>query len=143
MRYGWKKQTQLVSQQQQGKLIMKGPIKDDETLLNLRDVQTGKTVLAHGGSVAWNEYRRRWIMIAVEIMGSSFLGEVWYAEADTPLGPWVYARRSSLMTTTAFTTPSITSCSTSKAEESSISREPTRRLSQATRIRRPGTTTTS
>ena len=93
VRYGWKKQTQLVSQQQQGKLIMKGRIKDDETLLNLRDVQTGKTVLAHGGSVAWNEYRRRWIMIAVEIMGSSFLGEVWYAEADTPLGPWVYARK--------------------------------------------------
>ena len=54
---------------------------------------TGKTVLAHGGSVAWNEYRRRWIMIAVEMMGSSFLGEVWYAEADTPLGPWVYARK--------------------------------------------------
>ena len=26
-------------------------------------------------------------------MGSSFLGEVWYAEADTPLGPWVYARK--------------------------------------------------
>jgi hypothetical protein len=26
-------------------------------------------------------------------MGSSFLGEVWYTEADTPLGPWVYARK--------------------------------------------------
>jgi hypothetical protein len=33
-------------------------------------------------------------MIAVESFGStSFLGEVWYAEADTPLGPWVYARK--------------------------------------------------
>ena len=32
-------------------------------------------------------------MIAVEAMGSSLLGEVWYAEADTPLGPWVYARK--------------------------------------------------
>ena len=32
-------------------------------------------------------------MIAVEVFGSSFLGEVWYAEADTPLGPWVYARK--------------------------------------------------
>jgi len=93
LRYAWKKQTQLVSQEQQGKLIKTGRIKKDETLLNLRDVLTGKTVLAHGGSVAWNEYRRRWIMIAVEAMGSSFLGEVWYAEADTPLGPWVYARK--------------------------------------------------
>ena len=32
-------------------------------------------------------------MIAVELLGSSMLGEVWYAEADTPLGPWVYARK--------------------------------------------------
>jgi hypothetical protein len=33
-------------------------------------------------------------MIAVEVGGeSSNLGEVWYAEADTPLGPWAYARK--------------------------------------------------
>ena len=51
-------------------------------------------MLAHGGSVYWNAYRGRWVMIAVESFGStSFLGEVWYAEADTPLGPWVYARK--------------------------------------------------
>jgi hypothetical protein len=49
--------------------------------------------MAHGGSIYWNEHRKRWVMIAVEIMGTSFLGEVWYAEADTPLGPWVYARK--------------------------------------------------
>jgi hypothetical protein len=93
LRYGWKKQTQLLSQEQQGKLVRAGRIKDDETLLNLRDVLTGKTVLAHGGSVSWNAYRRRWVMIAVEALGSSFLGEIWYAEADTPLGPWVHARK--------------------------------------------------
>src|SRR5262249_13521401 len=69
-------------------------IKPEEALLNLRDVETGKTVLAHGGSVYWNAYRGRWVMIAVESFGSSsFLGEVWFAEADTPLGPWVYARK--------------------------------------------------
>jgi hypothetical protein len=33
-------------------------------------------------------------MITVEAGGSSsFLGEVWFAEADSPLGPWVYARK--------------------------------------------------
>jgi hypothetical protein len=61
--------------------------------LHLRDVETGKAVTAHGGSVSWNDYRKRWVMIAVEILGSSVLGEVWFAEADTPLGPWVYARK--------------------------------------------------
>ncbi|HEX6985797.1 MAG TPA: hypothetical protein VF170_10480, partial [Planctomycetaceae bacterium] len=51
-----------------------------------------KPVLAHGGSVYWNEYRGRWVMVFVELFGSpSHLGEVWYAEADTPVGPWVYA----------------------------------------------------
>ena len=50
--------------------------------------------MAHGGSVYWNGYRNRWVMITVESYGStSMLGEIWYAEADTPLGPWVYARK--------------------------------------------------
>jgi hypothetical protein len=93
LRYSWKTQTQQVSQEQQGKLESAGLIKSGETLLYLRDILTGKRVLAHGGSVSWNSYRRRWVMIAVEEFGSSFLGEVWYAEADHPLGPWVYARK--------------------------------------------------
>ena len=32
-------------------------------------------------------------MITVESSAHSMLGEVWYSEADTPLGPWVYARK--------------------------------------------------
>jgi len=56
-------------------------------------VDSGETVLAHSGSVYWNAYRRRWVMIAVQVFGSSVLGEVWYAESDTPLGPWVFARK--------------------------------------------------
>ncbi|MHC4332150.1 MAG: hypothetical protein ACYSWW_29005, partial [Planctomycetota bacterium] len=33
-------------------------------------------------------------MITVQQFGnSSALGEVWYAEADTPVGPWAYARK--------------------------------------------------
>jgi len=32
-------------------------------------------------------------MIVQQSWGTSFLGEIWYAEADTPLGPWVYARK--------------------------------------------------
>jgi hypothetical protein len=94
LRYGWKRNTQVLPQEQQNQLISAGRIKPQEAILNLRDVETGKTVLGHGGSVYWNPYRGRWVMIAVESFGStSFLGEVWYAEADTPLGPWVYARK--------------------------------------------------
>src|SRR5262249_344153 len=35
----------------------------------------------------------RWVLIAVQTFGTSLLGEVWFAEADTPLGPWVFARK--------------------------------------------------
>jgi hypothetical protein len=45
---------------------------------------SGKAVLLHGASVRWNAYRKRWVMVGVEVMGASMLGEVWYAEADRP-----------------------------------------------------------
>lgn len=32
-------------------------------------------------------------MIAGESGGTSPLGEIWYSEADTPLGPWAYGRK--------------------------------------------------
>jgi len=94
LRYGWKTDTQLVRQEQEIKLIAARQITPEESLLSLRDIDSGKAIVAHGGSVYWNHYRQRWVMIAVESYGStSYLGEVWYAEADTPLGPWVYARK--------------------------------------------------
>jgi hypothetical protein len=58
------------------------------------DAQSGRKVTPHGGSVYYNSYRGKWIAIFVEAGGeSSYLGEVWYAEADTPVGPWAYARK--------------------------------------------------
>jgi hypothetical protein len=60
----------------------------------LYDIESGGAVKPHGGSVFWNEYRGKWIMITVQSGGdSSYLGEVWYAEADTPVGPWCYGRK--------------------------------------------------
>ena len=92
-RYGWKKNTPLVGQTEQGRLVRAGRLKPEDALLHLRDADSGKEVVAHGGSVCWNAYRRRWVLIAVQTFGTSLLGEVWYAEADTPLGPWVHARK--------------------------------------------------
>jgi hypothetical protein len=57
------------------------------------DVETGKPVRIHGGSVRWNAHRKKWILIAVESGGTSFLGEVWYSEADQPTGPWPRVRK--------------------------------------------------
>ena len=58
------------------------------------DVQSGKEIAPHGGSVYFNAYRHKWISIFLQSGGeSSYIGEVWYAEADTPVGPWAYARK--------------------------------------------------
>ncbi|MEX2577954.1 MAG: hypothetical protein WD342_02760 [Verrucomicrobiales bacterium] len=49
----------------------------------------GASVDPHRGSIAWNEFRGRWVTIFCEENGDpSPLGEIWYAEADSPLGPW-------------------------------------------------------
>lgn len=93
LRYAWKRDTPAVGSSDEPKLIEAGHIKAGEALLQLRDVDTGKAVRAHAGSVCWNRYRGRWIMITAEVGGSSYLGETWFAEADTPLGPWVYAKK--------------------------------------------------
>jgi hypothetical protein len=46
----------------------------------------------HSGTVQWNKYRKRWLLLAGQLAGkSSFLGEVWYAEARHPTGPFAKA----------------------------------------------------
>ena len=60
-----------------------------EPKLNLKDAATGASVGNHGGSVFWNAHRQRWVMIVLQKLGkASVVGEVWYAEAKTPTGPW-------------------------------------------------------
>ncbi len=93
LRFAWKRGTAAVAGKLRKKLIQQKELREDEGLIDLKDVQTGKSVAAHGGSVYWNEYRQRWVAIILESFGSSLLGEIWYAESDTPLGPWVYARK--------------------------------------------------
>ena len=55
--------------------------------------QTGDQITPHNGSVAWNQHRNRWILIFGQLFGRSLLGEVWYAEALSPVGPWSAARK--------------------------------------------------
>lgn len=58
------------------------------TTVHFFDVDTGAPIDARVLSLTWNKFRRRWIAILWR-----FSGEVWYAEADTPEGPWSYARK--------------------------------------------------
>lgn len=49
----------------------------------------GADVKPHSGSIAWNPFRKRWVTVFMEKFGKpSAFGEIWYAEADAPTGPW-------------------------------------------------------
>ncbi len=46
-------------------------------------------VKPHTGHIAWNGFRQRWVTVFMQNGGKpSRLGELWYAEADAPTGPW-------------------------------------------------------
>jgi hypothetical protein len=56
---------------------------------SLASAVEGKPVKPHSGSIAWNGFRKRWVTVFMETFGKpSAFGELWYAEADTPTGPW-------------------------------------------------------
>lgn len=86
--YAWRRGVLPIGPGEQEQFINNGILKREETPFQLTDAATGNAIRAHGGSVNWNEHRKCWIAITVQLMGSSMLGEVWYAEAPTPTGPW-------------------------------------------------------
>lgn len=93
--FGWKRNTPPLTSDQQQALIESGAMRADESPQRLIDIETDQPVLLHGGSVNWNAYRKKWLMIGLQGRGTSFLGEVWYAESDGPApeGPWRLARK--------------------------------------------------
>ncbi len=90
--WSWKKNTAPITQDNEKRLISRDLIKADQAKLQLKTDQ-GKELVLENGSVRWNEYRKKWILIGTQRNGDSFLGEVWYAEASSPTGPWTTAKK--------------------------------------------------
>ena len=87
--WAWKRDASPLSDAQWAELVKLGKVKPNEAWNRLSDAASGERVSAHTGSVAWNAFRRRWIMVlSQEHGGASCLGEVWYAEAERLEGPW-------------------------------------------------------
>lgn len=60
-------------------------LKPQESLVDAEGVK----VKPHSGSIAWNEFRKRWVTVFMQNFGKpSVFGEIWYAEAKAPTGPW-------------------------------------------------------
>lgn len=91
--WGWKKATDYLNPIQLDDWVKRGLLPREEARLLLFDVFTGTPVLAHRGTCEWNNFRRCFVMIFTQFAGTSFLGEVWYAESDSLLGPWGYAQK--------------------------------------------------
>lgn len=91
--WAWKKNTAVLSNREQKELIDAGLMKAEESPQFVKNIDDDKPITLHSSTVTFNEYRNKWIMIALEIEGTSKLGEVWYAEADQPEGPWNYAKK--------------------------------------------------
>jgi hypothetical protein len=54
----------------------------------------GEEIKPHRGAIAWNAYKKRWVAIFTQKDGKpSRLGEIWYAESESPLGPWQKATK--------------------------------------------------
>ena len=92
--YRWRKGGSPLSYDEAQRLVKSGELKPSENPFQIREFPSGKLVHPAGGSVYWNAFRKRWTMILEESFGvSSYVGEIWFAEADTPVGPWVYAKK--------------------------------------------------
>ena len=72
----------------EARLRQAGQITAAEAQFQPTDAATGQPVELHRSSVRWNAHRQRWVMIACQRGGTSYLGEIWYLEAPAPTGPW-------------------------------------------------------
>ena len=89
----WRTDGNPVSQKEERDLLKNGRLKPDEARYQLTDAEDSQPVELHHASIHWNEFLKRWILIGVQTGGRSFLGEVWFAAADSPFGPWRQANR--------------------------------------------------
>lgn len=88
----WRWQTELlpVDSKTEAHWISEGKLNPEDARFCPADAAaSSERVVLHSGSVRWNEYRRRWVLLAGQIHGKpSLLGEVWYAESESPTGPF-------------------------------------------------------
>ncbi len=93
LQFAWRKDTVPADIAAQWKWIAEGKMTQQEACFVPLDVDSQKPVRMHRGSVAWNAFRNKWIMIGCQQGGTSMLGEIWYAESPTLAGPWKSAKK--------------------------------------------------
>jgi hypothetical protein len=92
--WGWKKNTAPVNDGVQKRLLQSGELPENDRWWHLMDPITGEEVLSVAGTLFYNNYRGKYVLVIDQFFGNnSLLGEIWYAESDTIHGPFAYARK--------------------------------------------------
>ena len=89
--WNWQKKEPPTTQREEAALLREGKISATQARYALREAATGKPVFLCWGSIAWNAFRQRFLLIGLQHGRGddpSRMGEVWYAESDSPTGPW-------------------------------------------------------
>lgn len=90
----WRPGMIRMTRELEAQLVRTGELHENERKLQMRTADSDRRWTLHTASIAWNDFRKRWIMIGLEVGGeSSMLGEVYYCEAEDLLGPWSPAKK--------------------------------------------------
>jgi hypothetical protein len=88
--YRWQSAARPTTAAEEAELVRSGKLGASKARSTVRKA-AGGSVAMHRASIQWNEHRRRWVMIgnaSGDRGAASYLGEVWYAEAEHVTGPW-------------------------------------------------------
>ena len=92
--WGWKRDTAALGTPELLKLFDKNDLGPEGAWPSPRDVESKQPLVLALQSVHYNNFRKRFVGIGMQLGGkSSYLGEIWYSEADRPEGPWRWARK--------------------------------------------------
>lgn len=89
LEYSWRRETEPTGIADEDRLESAGLIRASERRFDLRDEATRVRIRPASGTVSWNDWRGRYVAVFVQSYGRhSVLGDVWYADSPSPLGPW-------------------------------------------------------
>ncbi len=87
--WSWKANASPVNDKQWEELRKANRVRPDESWNWVVDAKGGKHIANHNGTIGYSPFRKRYFMILLQSGGdTSYLGEVWYAEAEKLEGPW-------------------------------------------------------
>jgi hypothetical protein len=89
VRYSWRRGGIGIDAKIQAGLLKQNVLLPEQALFAPVDLDSGKRVTNFNGAITFNRYKKRWIAINQ----GNHPGQLVYAEADTPTGPWAFARQ--------------------------------------------------